>query len=131
MQNTSKTRARVTQITPEEAARLRAEGARRVVDASGDWADGGDSHRTAAPTGGGIVARAARAVVGGCRAVVGAATGAVDALSRNREQVILVSKAGAAMVAKWGYDAAVEAIRAEIRRKVTGAFASSRPKADG
>lgn len=127
MQNTSKTRARVTQITPEEAARLRAEDARRVVDASGDWADGGSR---AAPTGGGIVARAARAVVGGCRAVVGAATGAVDALSRNREQVILASKAGAAMVAKWGYDAAVEAIRAEIRRKVTGAF-TGKPKTEG
>lgn len=123
-------RARVTQITPEEAARLRADAA-RCVDATGDWSDANPGAR-ARPTSNNVIVRAARAVAGGCRAVVGAATGAVDALSRNREQVILASKAGAAMVAKWGYDAAVEAIRAEIRRKVTGAFApAKRPAAEG
>lgn len=119
-------RARVTQITPEEAARLRADAA-RCVDATGDWADANPGQ--VRPTSTNVIVRAARAVAGGCRAVVGAATGAVDALARNREQVILASKAGAAMVAQWGRDAAVEAIRAEVRRRVTGAFSPAKRSA--
>lgn len=109
---------RVVQMSEDEAARVR--GSRKVVDA--EVVRGSDRTAAPEPPPGGVVGRVARAVVGGAQAVGRAAVGAVEVLRDNREQVGAAAKAAGVAAAGWAVEAAKDAARREVQRRVAGAF---------